>query len=95
MGIATPHKTLIIEKVSLGDLTSLIQLDEQGIAAYSWLNVQEISLTDVEQQQLGIVQSRLLNDPTHLLNECPKFGTCRVSENGDRSRNKKKIGKDI
>jgi len=69
METALPRKTLTIEKVSLSDLTSLIQLEEKGVAAYPWLNDQGITLTEMEQQQLEIVQSRLLNDPTHLLNE--------------------------
>lgn len=69
METATPRKMLTIGRVSLNDLTSLIDLEEQGIAAYPWLNTQSISLTEVDQQQLAIVQSRLLNDPTHLLNE--------------------------
>lgn len=44
-------------------------MEEKGVAAYPWLNDPGIALTDMEQQQLGIIQSRLLNDPTHLLNE--------------------------
>ncbi|MCU0550572.1 MAG: hypothetical protein MUC48_14580 [Leptolyngbya sp. Prado105] len=69
METAIPRRMLTIGKVSLGDLTSLIQLEEKGVAAHPWLNGQGITLTEIEQQQLAIVQSRLLNDPTHLLNE--------------------------
>ena len=63
-----------IEKVSLGDLTSLVQLEEQSVADYSWFNAQDIALTEAERQQLAIIQSRLLNDLTHLLNECRSLG---------------------
>jgi hypothetical protein len=69
MEITTPKKILTIGKVSLGDLMSLIQLEEQGVSVHPWLDVQEISLTAAEEQQLAIVKSRLLDDPTHLLNE--------------------------
>jgi hypothetical protein len=69
METATPRRMLTIGKVSLNDLTSLVRLEEKGVAAYPWLNDQGITLTEMEQQQLAIVQSRLLNDPTHLLNE--------------------------
>jgi len=74
METATPRRMLTIGKVSLGDLTSLVQLKERSVAAYSWFNAQDIALTEAKQQQLVIVQSRLLNDPTHLLNECRSLG---------------------
>ncbi|NJK51961.1 MAG: hypothetical protein HC936_02555 [Leptolyngbyaceae cyanobacterium SU_3_3] len=64
-----PRKLLTIGKVALSDLIPLIQLEEGGIDAYPWLEDQGIPITDAEKQQLEIVQSRLANDPTHLLNE--------------------------
>ncbi|MEB3355858.1 MAG: hypothetical protein VKK04_03975, partial [Synechococcales bacterium] len=57
------------QKVALSDLISLIQLEEFGIDAYPWLEDQGIPITEIEKQQLEIVQSRLASDPTHLLNE--------------------------
>ncbi|MGK7902633.1 MAG: hypothetical protein AB4352_14700, partial [Hormoscilla sp.] len=60
---------LTISELSKSDLKRLIEIEEQGIGNYEWLTVDEITLTENEQQQLQNIESRLLNYDTHLMNE--------------------------
>jgi hypothetical protein len=60
---------LSFSKVSKADLKRFVQLEEKGIAAYSWLDLDHIQLTKDEVQQLQYIQSHLLNYSLHLMNE--------------------------
>ncbi|MFM6199870.1 MAG: hypothetical protein ACKPE1_12150, partial [Dolichospermum sp.] len=44
-------------------------LEEQGIDNYDWLNVENVTLNESEQQQLYYLQSHLLNYSLHFMNE--------------------------
>jgi hypothetical protein len=63
-----------MEKLIPSFLSSLslkrwVNLQEHGIAEYSWLNVDAIPLSEAEQQQLQYLQSRLRNSKMLLMNE--------------------------
>jgi hypothetical protein len=55
--------------LSLPILKRWVNLDEYGIAEYDWLDVEAISLSETEQQELQQIKSRLLNHRTLLMNE--------------------------
>jgi len=60
---------LILSTLSLPSLKQWVNLDEYGIADYDWLNVEAISLSEAEQQELQRLRLRLLNHRTLLMNE--------------------------
>lgn len=59
----------IPSKLTKKDLQKLINLKEQGIDNYSWLNVEEININEYEQQQINHIKLHLINYPTLLMNE--------------------------
>jgi hypothetical protein len=60
---------LILSTLSLPILKQWVNLNEYGIADYDWLNVEAISLSEAEQQELQRLRLRLLNHRTLLMNE--------------------------
>jgi hypothetical protein len=60
---------LILSTLSLPILKPWVNLNEYGIADYDWLNVETISLSEAEQQELQRLRLRLLNHRTLLMNE--------------------------
>ncbi|BAP55375.1 hypothetical protein THII_1078 [Thioploca ingrica] len=60
---------LILSTLSLPILKQWVNLNEYGIADYDWLNVEAISLSETEQQELQRLRLRLLNHRTLLMNE--------------------------
>ena len=60
---------LTLSKISKADLKRFVQLEEKGIGSYEWLNLESITITQDEQQQVGYIQSHLLNYSIHLMNE--------------------------
>ncbi|MCP2728699.1 hypothetical protein [Limnofasciculus baicalensis] len=60
---------LKIGKLLLEDIRTLIALKEYPIRDYPWTEVERITLTAQEKQQAAFIQSQLINEPTHLLNE--------------------------
>ncbi|MGD2179792.1 hypothetical protein [Lusitaniella coriacea] len=46
--------------ISASDLKPLIHLEERAIANYPWTQVETLSLSEIEQQQLQVIVSRLL-----------------------------------
>ncbi|NJO16423.1 MAG: hypothetical protein HC877_11960 [Thioploca sp.] len=60
---------LIPSTLSLPILKKWVNLNEHGIADYDWLNVEGISLSEIEQQELQRLRLRLLNHRTLLMNE--------------------------
>ncbi|MDY6783412.1 MAG: hypothetical protein SW833_12875 [Cyanobacteriota bacterium] len=59
--------------VTLADLKPLIHLEEKAVADYAWTQVEHLPLSEIEQQQLQAISSRLLNYPLHLMNEATIF----------------------
>jgi hypothetical protein len=60
---------LLLSKIKPAELKSLIAIEERGIAAYPWLNIDTIALSDTDQQQIDRLRNRLLNERTLLMNE--------------------------
>ncbi|MFM6811912.1 MAG: hypothetical protein ACKPJ4_08215, partial [Dolichospermum sp.] len=60
---------LTLSKISKADLKKIVHLEEQGIDNYDWLNVENVTLNESEQQQLYYLQSHLLNYSLHFMNE--------------------------
>jgi hypothetical protein len=60
---------LSLSKLKSTDLKPLIQLQEHGIGAYFWLQTENIVLSPPDLQQLQLLQNRLLNERTLLMNE--------------------------
>jgi hypothetical protein len=60
---------LTLSKISLAELRSFVSIQEFGVQPYPWLQVDEISLTEAEQREVQLIQSRLVNLKVHLLNE--------------------------
>lgn len=60
---------LIPSTLSLPILKQWVDLNENGIADYDWLDVEAISLNEAEQQELQRLRLRLLNHRTLLMNE--------------------------
>ncbi len=60
---------LIFSKITRDDLKAFVDIQEQGIATYSWTQVDDISLTEPEKMYLQEIQSHLFNYDTHLMNE--------------------------
>ena len=58
-----------LSKISKPDLKRFVTLEEKRIDNYDWLNVESVTLTESEQQQLYYLHSHLLNYDTHLMNE--------------------------
>ncbi len=61
--------TLTLGKLSLKDLQNQVNLISKGLGHYGWLQTDEIPLSELEQSQLQILQTRLTTTRTHLLNE--------------------------
>jgi hypothetical protein len=74
MDTLLPRPSISVGKLSLNDLRPLLDLDEREVADYPWLQVQDIPLSESEQQQLDWVKSRLVDEQTHLLNEATIWG---------------------
>lgn len=64
-----PKLELTIGSISRETIEGLIQLQERQNSHADWLDVSSVELTDLEQQQVNLVQSRLIDEPTHLMNE--------------------------
>ncbi|HEY9702515.1 MAG TPA: hypothetical protein V6C58_08720, partial [Allocoleopsis sp.] len=60
---------LILSKISKADLKRFVTIEEKGIDNYEWLNIEYVTLTENEQQQLYYLQSHLLNYSIHFMNE--------------------------
>jgi hypothetical protein len=60
---------LTIGRLTLADLRSVVQLIEHPIRDYGWTHPQTIAITPNEAQYASFIQSQLLNQPAHLLNE--------------------------
>lgn len=60
---------LTLSKITKADLKRFVNLQEKGIDNYDWLNIENVYLTEIEQQQLSYLRSHLLNYDTHLMNE--------------------------
>ncbi len=58
-----------LSKISKADLKRFVNLEENGINSYEWLNIESITLTASEQQQLYYLHSHLLNHSIHFMNE--------------------------
>ncbi len=63
-----------MEKLTLSSLSKvtlkrLVNLEERNFAILEWLQVDSISLTAEEQQQVQFIQSRLHRSHAHLMNE--------------------------
>ncbi len=54
---------------TLENLTGIVNLQEGEIDDYEWTQVENIPLTDREQQRLQYIKSDLINSDTHLMNE--------------------------
>jgi hypothetical protein len=60
---------LTLSGLSKATLKRLVNLEERDLATLEWLQVDSISLTAEEQQQVQFIQSRLLRYRAHLMNE--------------------------
>jgi hypothetical protein len=60
---------LLLSKIKPTEIRSLVDIREQGIAPYSWLQTDAIALTPSDQQRIHDLQTRLLNERTLLMNE--------------------------
>jgi len=65
---------LIMDKLKLStiskqELEHYVKLEERGIENYSWLEINAVELTAAEKEQIKSIQAKLLNYPTHLMNE--------------------------
>jgi hypothetical protein len=60
---------LTLSKISLAELRNVVSIQEFGVQSYPWLQVDGITLTEAEQQELQLIQSRIVNLKVHLLNE--------------------------
>ncbi|MGK7873337.1 MAG: hypothetical protein AB4426_08490 [Xenococcaceae cyanobacterium] len=60
---------LKLSEVTLADLRRFINLQEEGVEAYEWTQVDLASLSETEQQRLQYLKSDLLNYQIHLMNE--------------------------
>ena len=60
---------LIPSTLSLPILKQWVNLNEYGMADYNWLNVEAISLSEIEQQELQHLKSKLKTSRLHLMNE--------------------------
>ncbi len=60
---------LALSSVSLETLQRLTKLTQNGIRAYSWTQVDALTLSDRDCRRLAEIQATLLRDPVHLLNE--------------------------
>lgn len=67
-------ETLTIGKLTFEAFTPLIELEEKPMQHYPWTQVEEIILTDKEKLQMEFITDRLLEEPTHLLNEATIWG---------------------
>lgn len=56
-------------KLNLTDLRSVVTLREHPIREYSWTKPAAVTISTSEAQQVNFIQSQLLNQPAHLLNE--------------------------
>jgi len=60
---------LLLSKIKAADLAPLVRIQEQGMGAYPWLQVEAVPITEAEQQQLTPIEIRLLRERTLLMNE--------------------------
>jgi hypothetical protein len=60
---------LTFSNLKQADLKPLVLIQPKGIAAYQWTEIQSVSLTQREEQQLQEIKDHLLNYDTHLMNE--------------------------
>ncbi len=67
-------ETLTIGKLTFESFLAVVDLEEKPTQHYPWTQVEEISLTDKEILQMGFITDRLLEEPSHLLNEATIWG---------------------
>jgi hypothetical protein len=60
---------LTIGKLGLADLRSVVTLIEHPIRDYDWTKPEQTTISPAEAQHASFIQSQLLNQPAHLLNE--------------------------
>ena len=60
---------LYLSKIKPADLRTLLHYQEQDGTDRAWGNPDDIHLSDLERQQLQTIQTRLLRERTHLMNE--------------------------
>ena len=56
-------------KVSLADLKQVVNLRPQGMGEFDWLRIDQILLSNYEQQRLDDLRRSLSKTRSHLLNE--------------------------
>lgn len=62
-------ETLSIGKLNCESFAPFVEIHEQPMMNYPWTEVDGISLTEIEQNQLKFITQKLLDEPAHLLNE--------------------------
>jgi hypothetical protein len=60
---------LSIGKLNFESFTPFVDIREKPIYEYPWTQVDAIALTPVEETQLQFITQKLLEEPSHLLNE--------------------------
>jgi hypothetical protein len=60
---------LLLAKITSVDLKRLVNIQEQGVTAYEWTQVDSIQLSEHDLNQIETIKSHLINYRTHLMNE--------------------------